>query len=366
MVTITEKLHTDAAFAFTDAAGTGAGSWSTDTNAGWSGGTARKTSTVGDKVTITWSGRSLYLFTGLFSSNNLDISVTTDGVTRSNTIATTEGGTTLYRAPVVIERGLTDGPHTTVLQGVATGSYANLHINAVVIITGTRQTAGTGQYTACGDSWSVGTGAPVNASGGYVAKVRRQLAAVLQRDVASTVRGVGGAGLTTFSTQNIANGIQQITSAKADTPEFLSLGFGVNDIRTAAFGPATAPGLFGSLWRTTLCFTEDVFDVSSVKVCASTPGWLAPPIRYATRQTTGSLQAGFVGGLDTYELGVDAARQVFTEFPWLRVADIYAAMDRRTQLLYPNAAGDLGLHPNDAGHGVIAQEIIRAFNPVAS
>ncbi len=36
-------------------------------------------------------------------------------------------------------------------------------------------------------------------------------------------------------------------------------------------------------------------------------------------------------------------------------------MDYRTGLLVPNSNNDLGLHPNDMGHGVIAMEMARAL-----
>jgi hypothetical protein len=36
-------------------------------------------------------------------------------------------------------------------------------------------------------------------------------------------------------------------------------------------------------------------------------------------------------------------------------------MDRRGDLMLPNSQGDYGLHPNDVGHAVIAEEFMAAL-----
>jgi hypothetical protein len=36
-------------------------------------------------------------------------------------------------------------------------------------------------------------------------------------------------------------------------------------------------------------------------------------------------------------------------------------MDYRDGLVFPNQVGDMGNHPNDLGHGLIAQEFKRAI-----
>lgn len=354
MVTATEKLYSDSsAFTF-------AGTWSTDTNAGWSGGSANKSSTIGDSVTINWTGRSLYLFTAQ-ASYLADLQVTTDGAQRSalrSGVATPFG--TVYRAPICIERNLADGAHTTVLRSVTTGTNTQIFINSVVVVSGSRATATTGNYSACGDSWSVGSGAAVP-SAGYTDKVSRRMSAWLGRDIALTKRGISGAGLANKPATNSTNAIQQVAAAvTANVPEMMTMLFGVNDLATTNSFAAQTPGLFAENWRTTLQFVEDVFDTSSVKIAAGTPGYVSPAYRWGMRQNAGTIFTG-AGGGDTYELGVNAARSVFAEFAWLAVADVYAAMDRRTLLVYPNANADLGLHPNEQGHSVVADELVHAL-----
>lgn len=362
MATATEILWTDPThFTFTSAAGA-AGAWATNSNAGWSGGSANQTTTVGDKVTITWTGRSLYLLNTL-SNSGVDFTIATDGVTRNRTLsqyAETPQGSVL-RSPLCVERNLTDGAHTTVLQSITTGSKTQFSINSIIAITGTRTAAGSGKLAICGDSWAQGVGAQVP-SAGWVNHLWRRLCTSQSRDLVLSNRGVSGAAIAGRSATNSSNAMQQLILVNGDQPEILALLFGVNDLVTINnVAPVESPGVFAGLYRATLQFVEDLFDTTSVTVIAGTPPYVGPALRWVTRQAAGSLPVTANGG-EIYETAINLVRQVFSEFAWLHIADVYAAMDRRTGLVYPNYQGDLGLHPNEQGHSVVADEFFHAYS----
>jgi lysophospholipase L1-like esterase len=353
MSTATETLYTDPSFTFS-------GSWGTNSNAAWNGGAAAVSSVIGDQVTINWTGHSLYLLGAKFSTG-VDFTVQTDGVPRlTNQTMFSSNPKTVYRYPIKLESGLTDGAHTTVLKSIVTSTFNQYMINGIIAVSGTPAAPTANVYDACGDSWTTGQGALV-LDAGYAYQVRRRIGLALGTDLTFHNNGFSGSALANKDAQNSTNAIEQIITAAGHQPQYLSLMFGINDLGNSEGYNLQSPGMFAELWRTTLQFVQEMFNTSSTIIVAGTPGNISPAYRWTLKQNAGTLILGFAGGLDAYEMGVNAARSVFSEFSWLRVADVYAAMDRRTALNYPNSSGDLGLHPNESGHQVVADEFAHAF-----
>ncbi len=347
--TITILEETDASVSFS-----GAG-WTTDSSSSHSGGTAKKTTGNGDTCTFVAPAncRAIYLFHAVVQGGSL-FSVTVDGVPQAGQFSCATAGAVgsggYYRYLTPLYRGAVDAPHTVVLSNPACGT--TLFVDAFVTVSGPKGTPLPGVYVAMGDSWTVGSGA-VNTRTAYLPRAAALLQQKLRRPITPVNQGLAGDFL--FASAGKAGGVYRTIAALANQPEFLSYLFGANDLSTSS-QPVPA-GEFARTYHALLCLLEDALDTSQVKVAVSTPPWLSPGVlwnNFAPVNSWGS-------PLDNLESAAALVRHVVAQFPWCLLADVFGAMDYRTGLLVPNSNNDLGLHPNDMGHGVIAMEMARAL-----
>ncbi|MCF0059964.1 SGNH/GDSL hydrolase family protein [Dyadobacter chenwenxiniae] len=357
---------------FQNSAGSGAGSWASISAAGSLGGSHRKSTTIGDKVTISWTGRALYLYI-VQDSGGADFTITTDGVTKQFKETCNERDSVhrqkgFYRVPICLERDLFDGPHITVIQSVATTIQStptapafNLYVEGHVSISGirTKPASNTRIINTTGDSWTVGVGA-TTLSNSYVSLLVRELSRASKQEWTLNNKAASGAAIVNTDTNNIITIFEQIVSSNANAPNSLTIQSGVNSLRS--FGNGESAGQFIGYLRTALMLVEDIFDTSEMKVVVGTPGFISSHFRmvkmtyFNTILTTASYSQG------EYELAVRLVRGLKNQFPWLRIADVYAAMNEDPKLVYPNNDPfDLGLHLNNSGHGVVASPYIESL-----
>lgn len=353
--------HTDASVTFG-----GTGTWTTESNASAYGGNVRKNTSVGATVTINWTGRALLIMSAM-NINGADFTVTTDGVTRPNVYATGENPstvvTTLYRTPFVLERGLSDSAHTTVITAVAGGRANELYFNAYMPISGAKFAPILGNINSLGHSWPNGIGAShISRSFPYV--LTGYLSEVLSRHLKLTTRTAIGAAHCS-SQGNLPTCIEQIIAAATDSangrPEFMTIDYGINDLRTSGHG--VAPGLYIQFLRTALILIEEVFkvgsDAASMKVSVGSIGHV-PPYNY---NGVMAVSGDFNASIEGLELALIMQRRLIDSFGWCNYADIYEMMNRSDDLIRPNFSAD-GLHPNNSGHKVIANAHLYALVPV--
>lgn len=341
--------------------GTGnVGTWTYDTNTAYSGGNAMYSATANDTATITFSGRALYLVTrtnGHGASDGGELTVTVDGVSLPGKFSCMNGSPvssgSWYRYLVPIARFLADGPHTVVLTAVG---GKNVYVDSALVVTGAKVEPGAGNLVVLGDSWMNGvTGAsqPLNTC---VSRLAGALAAKQSRPISLVNRGVTGDRW--YGTTNVLVGgmYRLFGQVVGDQPEMLVMLFGANDLGGAGGGST------GDWYRTlsnALCFLEDAFDVASMNVVLCTPGYSASALTMPSYVVPSSGSGG--SPLEMWEQAVAVTHQVVAAFPWCKLGQVYEAMDMRASLVYPNSNGDLGNHPNDFGHGVIAAEMARAL-----
>jgi len=378
---ITVKQFTDASFSFTNSAGSGAGSWAPVSDIGASNGAYNATSVLGDKFTHTWFGTDLYMYIGT-GQNGADFTVTTDGVTR-NSIQTCNSDKSIVppmylRVPVAIERGLTNGSHTTVIQGTNSlgGTGTSLYINTAFWVDNNKLVPGlSGGYRTlgcAGDSWTFGTGS-LETNVRYTNLLQRALFENNGVDYLLNNVGVSGSGTITTPTINLASFFDQavtlLTTSTATVPSIFTFMFGINDVYYNKY--FEFPSQVVKNIRTTLNFISDSTAVSGtttgnfVNVVAATPGWIAPYFKQVLSQTSGSTAGSgtnYMYGYLAYDTILQQQlRSLFREFPWLGIADVYKSMDRNSGLIQPNGQ-DTGLHPNNAGHWLISDVFYRAIN----
>jgi lysophospholipase L1-like esterase len=346
------------------------GTWSLQSTTAASGGSWQKSTTFGDTVTVQFTGRALYLlctttkFYGAFT-------LTIDGVAVPGLFSTTPASSsalgsipTYYRILMPLARNLVDTTHTAVLTIFQTdanaGSYAGLGVDSFIVLSGARGTPTTGNYVPIGDSWTNGVGA-TQYENGYPLRVQQWLGQQLKRGITRFSAGaVNGACLFTIDATHVGGHYQALSTVCTNTPEFLTILYGVNDLRQTYQG-----GSVGDYLRQThslLCFLEDALDTTQVRVAIGTPGYISGGyLSYKANVSLAAVVGAAGSGIDAYEEAVRGVKQMGALFPWLRVADVYGAMGRRAGLVLPNAVGDFGLHPNDPAHGVIAAEMFGAL-----
>jgi len=359
-----------------DAAVSYSGPWAAVSDPRASGGTYKQSTTAGDTVTISFNGRALYLFT-VASDVGSRAAVTLDGVavgSVSGAIAaqTPLGGTAYVGGLVPLARGLSDGPHTLTLTNLFALALA---VDSFVVVSGARLLPGAGRLQTMGDSWTTGVGA-ANASNAYPARLASSVAAALKRPVVLASDGVNGTGLfcTTATTTRSGGLAKTVSDVFTALPEIVTYLYGANDLRIAAQlgagivsgGMGVAAGDLVNAYRALCCLLEDVLDVTNAagsptpfRIVIATPGGLSSAQSYYRLMLAGVV--GYpAGGLEQWEIAAAGIRALQGQFPWLRIADLYSVMDGRGSLIFPNSYADTGLHPNDDGHAVVAQELARA------
>lgn len=414
-LTVTEIKNTSGSVTLTgggwaDAAGGFA------TNAFPSSTTLKVTSTSGNTCTVSWTGRALYLNFQAYISYGAFTNVT-DGVTIAgdfscaNGPVNTDGTAALSgiepRTLIAICRGLTDTTHTTVLtcqknvfRTVSSGSLG-LSIDSFIAISGNQLSPTAGSYVSLGDSWGGGQGAFQSLDNGYPYIVTRNLQQSLKRTIALNNGALSGScwfagdnssklGVLwrlfgadpTFGTLG-GNGLSGMLSY---APEFVSLLLGANDLRSMSsggqyLGYGSSALDFARHVNTALAFIEDTLDVygafgTPVKVAMCSPGYLTPNIMWSTTTTFQSSTSPFdSGGLSTFEQATFLTEKVVARYPWARYAGVFESMAYDDDFLLPNNqtgqsvqgfnyvtyTTDTGLHPNDSGHAIIAEEISQAL-----
>lgn len=365
MATVTEIADTDAGITYV-------GTWTTNNGiTGSTGPSTHYTNVATDTVSYTFTGRSLYLL-GWDDTAAGTYSVTVDGVLITGTIShytPTTGDLSHYlRVVQPLVRGLSDASHTVKLTCLS----GQLGVDGFLVVTGAKGAPTPGNYVALGDSWTYGTGATSPALGGFPALTSNLLAARLGRGLTAIAKGVSGDSLfcSDGASANGGNHYGGMYRAFSDvlpqTPEFLSIEFAANDLRPATLaaytGHSCTPAEFGRNLARLLTFLDDTLVLGAdpnnqgvCKVAVCSPGHLTPSLLVAPVGTA------VMPGLDLWERAVDMSYAAAALFPSVRVAGLYAVMESRDQLLYPNANGDPGLHPNDEGHGVIGLEVARTL-----
>lgn len=227
-----------------------------------------------------------------------------------------------------------------------------------------------GGVLAClGDSWTVGGGVSQSGQMAWPEQLAVELGATLGRRIQQVNFGLNGdfmLGETTtqaggtWRTYADINGVFA-NGVIAAQPEFLTILFGPNDL---GGGPSaySARQVAQNYFRL-LCFIEDTLDTSTAgllgKVAVGTPGYTGIEMQMPRTVLGGNRL--WSQALENYEQAVYLVRQVCNQFSWCRVASIFEVMDYRDNLVYPNQVGDVGNHPNDLGHGLVAREFLRAF-----
>src|SRR5919199_4208960 len=363
------------------------GTWTTVTGGQYSGGSAVQSSTIGNTATLSFSGRAVYLLTQTFHHGlptGGAFTYTVDGQSYGQVECQNDSTQAPFGYPrvlVPLARGLTDGPHTLVLTVSVAGPVT---VDSFLVVSGSKQTPQPGLLVSLGDSWTKGSGAQDTGLAAYPNRLASLLQAKLGRPVTLVRKGAGGDAL--HCIDGAANGDStrsggmhraylDILQAPALTanggyPEFVTYLFGVNDLRSSLLGALDAggqnvsPGTFGRHLCGVLCFLEDTLPVTAAdgrqtKVAVGTPQYVSPWYHVGQAQASGGNT--FPQGLDAFEQAVAVTRSVVAQFPWCRLAQVYEALDGRDYPLYPNAANDQGLHPNESGHGVVAMEFARAL-----
>lgn len=352
--TVTEVQETDPSISYST-------SVTTLTNAGYSGGTAVSIS-VGKTATFTFTGHALYLVTATDPTFGV-IDATVDGVQTVYGVPCWNGAhpqalaQRYYGVLVPLFRAQQDGTHTVVL-----GSrFAGIPLDSFLVLSGPKGTPTPGNYVNIGDSWCDSGGASNGGTTG-VAGWNQRLVSLLEgyyrRPFTHIKKGAGGDCW--FATDRAVSGgsiraggmWRTFADAVPNTPEVLTYLYGPNDLRWDHYG--ASPYDWARHMDAALCFCEDAFDVSQMKVAVATPGYLAAQAMFSTPNVNG-------GGMDNWQGAVIATHHVAAQHPWVNLAQVFEAMDGNDALVYPNSLGDTGVHPNDAGHGVIAAEFFRAL-----
>lgn len=331
-----------------------------------------------DTVTITFSGRSLWAVLATdptFGYCTVSIDGAAPYAAGSQGINPLPGinhqmsglaSQKLYRVLAPLARDLSDGPHTCVIAGA---NPQPIVLDSLLVVTGPRGTPTYGNAVVVGDSLSTGGGANVTTSGkaGYPEMLGLQLSAYLRRSINLIRKGAGGDNW--HATDGLASGDASRTGgmwrifadAAPNAPEFLTFLFGTNDLRynAATAGQPSGPSGVGMAdfarhIEAALMFCEDVFDVSQMRVAVGTPPHLSSWASWVAPNAAGAAMSAF-------DEAVAVVHNVVAQFPWCAVALVSEDMDRRDNLVFPNGLADLGVHPNDHGHGVIAQAFVRAL-----
>ena len=363
------------------------GTWTTLSGTQYSGGTALQSTTNGNTLTLTFTGRSLYVLTQTYHHNGPTggaFTFTIDGNQYGQVECqndSTQASTVYPRVLVPLARGLADASHTLV---ITTTVLTNVTVDSFLVVSGAKQAPTSGLLVCLGDSWTRGSGAQDAGLSDYPNRLQSLVQSKLGRAVTLQRKGVGGDKLHCGDATNHGDSVQvggmyrtfldvlssSALAANGGYPEFLTYLFGANDLRSSLMsaldgsGGNVSPGTFGRHLLGVLCLLEDVLPVTATdgylcKVAIGTPQYLAP--WYHVHQAQASGLTTFSQGLDAFEEAVAVTRSVVAQFPWCRLAQVYEALDGRDYLLYPNAANDQGLHPNESGHGVVAMEFARAL-----
>jgi hypothetical protein len=349
----TEILNNDARVSFS-------GSWAFTANAAASSPSGyNKSTTSGNICTITFTGRALYLYAFCWNGGG-QFDITLDGVSypgyRSCGTANVNGNFLRYLIPIC--RGLTDTTHTVILTVDNSISGASgLTVDSFLAITGSRVTPIAGNLTCIGDSISFpnGTG-PYQKGSGYIYQLQQQLSMLTKQSINFIAAGDNGDMLIGQDGTHPGGNRKVFTKAIANACQFTTLFYGANDFGIIYNTNANGFADYFKQQQAICCLLEDSMDISQCIVAMATPSYMTPYWqRPSTTQTPVSCSASAL------EVAVEQMAHLAVQFPWLRIAHVYEAMDRRGFMVQPNSNDSYGLHPNDQGHMLIANELCSAL-----
>jgi lysophospholipase L1-like esterase len=366
---VTEVQETSGSVVF---AGSG---WTLNTNVQASGGTEQFTANAGDTCTFTFTGHSVFLVHretpawGWFS-------LTIDGVLQPNIYQSMCGETFIvgaagqqYRNVQLLAQGLLDGPHTIILTCLAAVVYqprsggVGFSVDSFLVCTGARAAWGsTGQYCAIGDSTSNAYGC-WQPDALWTNRVARELPKVRRQQVQVQVSTYGDANDSAFcsnwsGTVRLGGQYKMFAYAYANQANFITWMYGANDLRQQS-GASNVQDFLRHV-RNALNFYQVVFDPSQTKMVVCTPPYINSYYTYDNSTVAAYYNQASAAG--SYQSAADGVREIVAQYPTVELADVYYVMAGRDELLFPNKEGDNGLHPNDCGHGVIAECVLEAFS----
>ena len=359
-MSVVEILNNNVALTFT-------GTWTTNNTNSPSGGGGSNTrsgsfkssNTTGD--TVTWLATGRDLFVNIVHDGSYGkFAVTIDGVAQPGFFSgacTSASGSIFQTLTKLNTQGrLTDGAHTVVLTVVGGNPLA---IDSFVAVTGSLISPTAGALTALGDSWTANYG--IAADFGFMSLILREMA---NQGVSLTLtnRAVSGSCLASTYISPASGMAKVLANLAADAPQYLTILFGLNDLANPAGNTYYGVGDYLKYYDGLLQFLQAAFDVNNMVVTVGTPQW-ALGLYYGGgyQIPNGTNRTVSVSSLERYEGAVQSLRKLLLRYPWVRIANIYEALDYNADLLYPNNAGDFGLHPNEAGNAVVAEEFVNAM-----
>lgn len=329
------------------------GTWGTTANAAYSSGSAQVSSTVGDKVTVKWTGRALWLLTEQNATSGT-FSLTIDGVALPGVIIM-GGAVQMYKVFQPIFRaapGAGNAAHTSILT-VVSGSIT---VDSLIIVSDALLQPTPGVLVCLGDSVALGNGSTDPTRFSYAARLAMLLGTRSAPGITLINKGLGSDNLYCKDATHAGGMYRMITDVIPNAPHFLTVNFGINDIYTNG-GQATD---FFRQYMALLQFIEDTMDTTQVIVAVGTPTPATPLFFGVSPSTSGSKD-------DNYLMAVAATRIAVQSFGWCRLADLHAVIETHDSFNIPNFTGvTFDVHPNDAGHGAAALEFYRAMTATDS
>lgn len=336
----------------------GGAGWAADNIAPNSNTTSQRTSTNGN--TATWVSpiacHSIYLG-GQTASDYGNFSVSVDGITQGifsqYSGFQSSAGSYYGRDITPIFRDPTgqDKLHTVVLTNL---SSSKLSVDFIMACAGQPASPNPGAYVAFGDSWTVGTGTQA-VWGAFASQVQGLLSSYYKRPITLTNNGLNG-DMTVAQDSTKVGGQWRSKASLIDlAPQFATILFGANDLSNQNQAlPAIA---YASNLATICMLIEDNIDVygrfgPKPRYALGTPGYLTPAC--LSLQFSAKAAPSMPSGLKNLRAAAAAVDRIGQLFPWLDIAPVYNAMGEDSGLLFPNNAGDAGLHPNESGHTAIA------------
>jgi lysophospholipase L1-like esterase len=361
--TITQLLNTSGSFAFI-------GTWTPTTDAvNCASGRYMTSQTTGDTCTISWTGHSLYInvrlnpaagASGGYFTSNTDGQPQIELETAGNVV---NGSPQYYSLKACSRRldltGLGDGPHTTIL----TVAGANTsQIDTAVAISGQPAGLNKNSFVVCGDSISTGSTGLYQQGNVWPRMALRKLGMSnpTRTRTQLTNLAVTGTLISNLNGFNYQLLNQFMNNGQQLFPKWLNFMYGVNDLSQYNSNHGT-PAEFLTNLDNALAFIEDVFQpaTTGMVVTMGTAPYIHPLANYQKSMAAGGYVQP-VAGSQSYEMAVRGQLRISRRYPWLHVADIYNEMKRRSALFIPSAANDF-VHPNDTGHGIIAEIMVAAM-----
>ncbi len=378
MTTITEILNTNGILAFAQGSGSSNGwtaSSSPITDSNCASGQYYQSQVANNIITATnWTGHSLYANMRKYntlSSGYGYMTTTTDSIAQCDieTAFVANSGTAnqQYSTLMPISRridlqgtgaGFTvgDGLHTTVM--TVPGAGAPMMFDSLIALSGQAGTPNANLLVTLGDSVTYGTGLFV-AGNVWPRKLLRELQrsspsrnklTLTNNGIISTML-VNNPGTTNNGcNRQIIN--QFLNNGSQLYPKYLAIQYGINDMssfNTYHYGVDQFLLNMDNL----CCFIEDAFNpaVSGMIVSIGTPVYIHPTINFQKMMASGTYMTTW-NGAQAYELAWKGILRLSRKFQWLRVADVYGAMKRKWNLMYPSATDDF-IHPNDFAHHIM-------------